>query len=122
MITLLTNISDATEGTDQPLIFGSGTAVLDLNGKTIDLSGINATAPTGKAFLVNGGKLTLTDNSADQTGTITGGNVGVAVISGTFIMSGGTISGNRTGVSLPDKSISGNAFLDGGGDVEVVVG
>ncbi len=83
----------------------SKTLTLDLNGHTIDrgLSGETGDGNSSGSVIKIGsnGNLTLSDNSIDQTGLITGGYAdnggGVRVESGgIFTMTGGTISGNKT--------------------------
>ncbi len=85
--------------TDSPLTV-SKTLTLDLNGHTIDrgLSG-NGNSYGSVISIKSSGNLTLSDNSIDQTGLITGGNTqgagsGVRVESGIFTMNGGTIIHN----------------------------
>lgn len=98
---LVTLLRDVT--LDAALTVPAGkTVTLDLAGHTIDrgLAGQSAT-DSGSVIEVYG-SLTLTDNSEDKTGTITGGNVnnfggGVYVSEGTFTMQGGTITGNQGG-------------------------
>ena len=88
--------------TDPALLVPSGkTVTLDLNGHTIDrgLSG-KAGVEDGYVIMV-AGNLTVTDSSANQSGTITGGNHnangGGVVVNGTFTMNGGAIRGNKGG-------------------------
>ncbi len=88
--------------TDLALLVPSGkTVTLDLNGHTIDrgLSG-KAGVQDGYVIMV-AGNLTVTDSSANQSGTITGGNHnangGGVVVNGTFTMNGGAIRGNKGG-------------------------
>ena len=86
--------------TTASLTFNGGrTAVLDLNGKTIDgtnMSGINKSV----FQILQGANVTLTDTSdgaAENPGKITGGDYGMQVY-GNFSMLGGSITGNGKGV------------------------
>ena len=130
---------DYTAGdSDAALVVPAGrTVILDLNGHTIDrgLTEATGTEPDGNVITVNG-NLTITDTSDEKKGTITGGynndNGGGIIVNenASFIMDGGTISGNSTtedggGVYLEEDAktfimnggaITGNsATVDGGG-------
>lgn len=89
---------------------------------TLDLNGHTLTGPSeGYAVTVNTSgmdltpDLTVVDNSAEKTGAITG-NGGVCLISGTFNLNGGSISGcsaqNGAGVQ-----VSGGTFNFNGGAI-----
>ena len=89
-------------------------ATIDLNGHTID-RGLAEGEPLVSGNVITAkGDLTLIDSSADNTGTITGGNNkgnggGVYVAeSGRFTMEGGNICGNKAnngiGVCVDDES------------------
>lgn len=89
------------------------TVTLDLNGHTIDRA-LEAETTNGSVIVVNG-TLTVTDTSAAQTGSITGGNTtgtggGVRVKSGgIFTLAGGSIEGNHA------KNSGGGVYLSGSG-------
>lgn len=72
------------------------TAVIDLNGHTID-RGLTASSATGHVIR-NEGTLTIRDSSGSNTGKITGGyteNGGAVNNTGTLNIEGGTITNNR---------------------------
>ncbi len=117
---------DQDEG---PLVVPEDTYVtLDLNGHTVDR---NLTEPTENGNVITVmGWLTLLDSSAGQTGVITGGNNlkdggGVLVQAeqfseddnGSFIMYGGTITGNAArdggGVSVGYWDLDNMEFFEG---------
>jgi len=95
----LTGDVTADEGDSALLIPAGRYVTLDLNGHTIDRGLAGQPAGNNDNVITVSGNLTLTDSSAAQTGTITGGNNGqafgggVSVKGGTFTMDGGTISG-----------------------------
>ena len=104
------------------------TVTLDLNGHTVDRA---LTTATADGYVIEAiGSLTLRDSSAGGTGRITGGystgDGGGVCAFGTFIMEGGTISGNsanRGGVyvgvnqtfTMSGGTITGNTASNGGG-------
>ena len=104
------------DSTDTALEVPAGKyVILNLNGNTINrgLKGKNAVSG-GNVITVNG-NLTLTDSSTGEPGTITGGKTtgnggGVYVDSGTFTMSGGTISG----CSTDGDGDGGGVYVNGG--------
>ncbi len=76
--------------------------ILDLNGHTIDRN-LTDEIENGSVILVNGGTLTVEDNSAKKTGKITGGTgnnyagAGIRAIGGAKLtINGGTITGNHS--------------------------
>ena len=76
------------------------TITLDLNGHTLKRPMTAADAGGQVIAVMNGSKLTITDSSADNSGTITGGwsyqGSGIYVYDGCELtISGGTITGNR---------------------------
>ena len=92
--------------------------LLDLNGHTLTASG-------GRVFLVSGG-LTIFDSSAEQTGTIVGGDVSatgaanygggtVRVTGGSFTMQGGTLTGGKA-------ALGGNLYVDQTGTATITGG
>ena len=84
----------------------TGTVNLCLNGYTLYLS--------GKSLGVDSGSFTLCD--CKGSGKITGGNnlPGVVVYGGTFIMNGGTITGNGGGVQVASANSSASFIMNGG--------
>ena len=82
----------------------SGDLTLCLNGHTLNLA--------GTTLCVDSGSFTLCD--CGSGGKITGGNnlPGVVVYGGTFIMNGGTITGNGGGVG-----VAGGSFIMNGGSI-----
>ncbi len=99
-----------------------GNVTLDLNGHTID--GNSAEGKTGEVFNMDGGNLIIQDNSAEQTGAITGGNNkdgnggGIVVNGGSLTIEGGAIKGNTAGVSGGGVYVSGNgSFEMTGGEI-----
>ncbi len=87
---------------------------LDLNGHSITNDG------SSSVITVNsGGTLTLTDSSTGGTGMVTGGSApsgGGVYVTGSFVMTGGTVSGNTaTGSNSTD-------VVTGGGGVYVTNG
>ena len=140
-VTLLTDISSTTEGTENALNVEK-TLTLDLNGKIINLSGI-----AGSTLMITTGTLTLTDKvpgashspavtytdpvSSESVpvtgGVITGGDRGITVLTrGVLDMNGGTITGmNGGGVyvlgtfNMSGGKVCGNTATDWGGGVLV---
>ena len=84
----------------------SGNVTLCLNGHTLTLS--------GTTLFVDSGSFTLYDCKGG--GKITGGNdkPGVIVYGGTFIMNGGTITGNAGGVIVGGNNGSASFIMNGG--------
>lgn len=84
----------------------SGDVTLCLNGHTLNLN--------GKSLCVDSGSFTLYDCKGG--GKITGGNdkPGVIVYGGTFIMNGGTITGNAGGVIVGGNNGSASFIMNGG--------
>lgn len=84
----------------------SGDVTLCLNGHTLNLN--------GKSLCVDSGSFTLCD--CGSGGKITGGNdlPGVIVYGGTFIMNGGTITGNAGGVIVGGNNGSASFIMHGG--------
>ena len=77
------------------------TVTLDLNGHTLKRPMTAADADGQVIAVMNGGKLTITDSSGDNSGTITGGwsyqGSGIYVYEGcSLTINGGTITGNRS--------------------------
>ena len=77
------------------------TITLDLNGHTLKRPMTAADAGGQVIAVMNGSKLTITDSSADNSGTITGGwsyqGSGIYVYEGcSLTINGGTITGNRS--------------------------
>ena len=107
------------------------TVTLDLNGHTIDRH-LSAAAANGNV-ITNNGTLTLTDTSAGQAGTITGGSNsssgGAIVNHGSITMSGGTVSGNAAAdgagvwtdgtLTVTGGSISNNTAQNSGGAIYI---
>ncbi len=104
LYTAVTNNQTVTLGQDITLTggrleIGAVTITLDLNGHTLSRS-IEAAADDGQVIAVkNGGQLTVTDSSADKSGTITGGwaKMGGGILvnaGGELTIQGGTITGN----------------------------
>ncbi|MCD7859496.1 MAG: hypothetical protein LUH51_04910, partial [Firmicutes bacterium] len=85
------------------------------NEVTIDLNGHTLTASSTSVIQV-GGKLTLVDSSAEQTGTITGGTYGItcSAFGGEVVMNGGTITGINGTSSGAAVSNSGTFTMNGG--------
>ena len=132
-----TDLQTALNGTDEVITLGadinattgdstlvvSGTKILDLNGFTIN-GKIGSSNSVGSVLKVPADtKLTLEDKSDSKAGTITGGDAafggGVDVSTGdgkpraaggTFIMNGGTITGNRGG----EYDGGGGVYVNGG--------
>ena len=119
--------------TDSRLQIPDGlTVTLDLNGHTLDRA---LTEPRGNAgaavFVHPGAILTITDSSAAGSGTITGGYAahgGGINNTGTVILTGGCITGNRASDSgggianygvliLAGGTVSGNTSLTEGGGI-----
>lgn len=98
--------------TEGVLTVSSGhTVTLDLNGHTIDRK-LGSQTADGCVIKVQGGTLTITDNSIGGGGTITGGynsgnGGGIYMSSGTLSLSNVTITGNR-------GSTGGGIYLSGG--------
>ena len=72
------------------------TAVIDLNGHTVDRGLADSVATDD--FIVNNGTLTIKDSSSDNSGVLTGGYAykgGVVNNKGTLIIEGGTFMNNR---------------------------
>ena len=117
---------DVTAGADDSaLIVPSGKEVtLDLNGYAIDRGLANAEAKTNGNVITNNGTLTITDTSAEKTGTITGGNNTVSggcfVNAGTLTISGGTIGGNSAREAGAVLNQSGARLTVSGGTVETI--
>ena len=101
---------------------------LDLNGHTLSRSNLTtATADGSVIYVASGGKLTITDTSADGTGQVTGGKAlygGGVLNDGTFTLEGGSITGNfasqagggvcnRRTMTMTNGTISVNSFLMG---------
>ena len=84
----------------------TGDVTLCLNGHTLTLP--------GKSLGVDSGSFTLCD--CKGSGEITGGNnlPGVVVYGGTFIMNGGTITGNAGGVIVGGNNGSASFIMNGG--------
>lgn len=87
-------------------IHTTGDVTLCLNGYTLNLN--------GKSLCVDSGSFTLYDCKGG--GKITGGNdkPGVIVYGGTFIMNGGTITGNAGGVIVGGNNGSASFTMNGG--------
>lgn len=87
-------------------IHTTGDVILCLNGHTLDLA--------GNSLFVDSGSFTLCD--CGSGGNITGGNdkPGVIVYGGTFIMNGGTITGNAGGVIVGGNNGSASFIMNGG--------
>ena len=86
---------------DKLVIDGSISVTIDLDGHKLDrgLSGAS-TMSSGVIYVKQGGSLTITDGSVNKSGKITGGyaNKGGGIYnSGTLVVNGGTITGNRAG-------------------------
>lgn len=85
-----------TDVTTSSTINVTGTKALDLNGHEIKMTGSGSVISVGE-----GANLTLNDVDGN-TGKITGGNAergaGVRIDKGTFVMNGGTITGNTASV------------------------
>ena len=79
----------------------AGSVTLDLNGKSITISGQEKTKPVIK--ISAGTQLTLEENTS-KTGKISGGSEGIFVAGGTFIMNmdDSEISENTSGVKIED--------------------
>ena len=94
------NVTVSTE------IHTTGDVTLCLNGYTLNLN--------GKSLCVDSGSFTLYDCKGG--GKITGGNdkPGVIVYGGTFIMNGGTITGNAGGVIVGGNNGSASFIMNGG--------
>ena len=134
--TILLTADAVAAAEDAALTVPAGkTVTLDLNGHTIDRH-LTAAAANGNV-ITNNGTLTVTDSSAAQTGTITGGNNsgsgGAIVNHGTVTISGGTVSGNTAtsnggGVwtegtlTLNGGSISDNTAQNSGGAIYINAG
>ena len=84
----------------------SGDLTLCLNGHTLTLP--------GNSLCIDSGSFTLCD--CGSGGKITGGNnlPGVVVYGGTFIMNGGTITGNGGGVQVASTNSSASFIMNGG--------
>ena len=114
-VKLLTDVKpDAT-------VIVSKNTILDLNGHTIDGSGIETESKTVIKIL-SAGNLTLNDSSKAKTGLITGGsasngNGGGVYANGDFTMNGGTISGNRAENYGGGVYVSGRTFTMNGGKI-----
>ncbi len=96
------------------LDFDNVTITLDLNGHTLTRPMTAADAGGQVIAVMNGGQLTITDSSADKSGTITGGwayqGGAIYVYEGCELtIEGGTITGNRA------DQISGGGYGFGGG-------
>ena len=74
------------------------------------LNGKNITAPAGASAITVGTGSTFTLMDCKETGKISSGSSGIAVIGGTFNLHSGVISGNTTGVLLN----GGRCTLNGG--------
>ena len=106
LYTAVKNNQTVTLGNDIALSNGrldiSGTtATLDLNGHTLTRPMTAADAGGQVIAVMNGGKLTITDSSGSNSGTITGGwayqGSGIYVYEGcSLTINGGTITGNRS--------------------------
>ena len=86
---------------DQMITIGNGkTFEIDLNGFTISRRSLTAASADGHVFKVEqGGTLTITDDNANHTGTITGGwanNGGGIYNEGTVTLNNVTITGNKS--------------------------
>ena len=98
-VTLADDVA-AVDG-DDPLLI-SGSVTLDLNGHTLAFNGGRFVVEVG-----SGGHLTLT-NSVEGAGAVTGGSLGVRVRGGgTFMMTGGAISGN-----VANDDYGGGVYVD----------
>ena len=115
-ITLDKDYTYAGSGDDTTITI-SKDITLDLNGYKIDGGNANGNSVITVAA---GATLTLIDRSAAQTGTITGGQgsngpCGGGVLNyGTFIMEGGTITGNTVGRSGGGVCNAGTFTMTGG--------
>lgn len=94
-------------------IHTTGNVTLCLSGHTLDLA--------GNSLFVDSGIFTLCD--CGSGGKITGGNdkPGVIVYGGTFIMNGGTITGNAGGVIVGGNNGSASFIMNGGSITENIV-
>ena len=105
-----------TTCTEDVTIPDGKTVAINLNGNALKGTGDNSVITIG-----SGATLTLDDTSTEKTGKVTGGSAnkgGGVYCAGTFIMSGGTITGNAAttyggGVYVLDGSI----FTMGGGTI-----
>ena len=109
---LMENVNVTTEFSNAPTIKGS--LVLDLNGKTVTITGGSFNAIT----VNKGGSLTIEDNSAEQTGKITNGDNASSINTllyangGSLNIKGGTIEGS--GGNVVYVNASGSASITGG--------
>ena len=112
----------AAAGDEELLVAAGVTAVLDLNGFSIDANAAESALPNvlvvGDYSSEDGSSLTVTDTSADGTGTITGGGTGVYVMKGSsFILESGTISGNNTQYGQGAGVYNEGTFTMNGGEI-----
>ncbi|MBQ3790667.1 MAG: hypothetical protein II800_07020, partial [Lachnospiraceae bacterium] len=128
-ITLSGNVT-AGEGNSALVIPTGRYVTLDLDGHTIDRGLTDQDAVVNGNVITVNGNLTLTDSSDNQntsaydgTGKLTGGNTtdngGGVIVSGTFTMEGGTISGceatNGGGVYVNSGKFNSGTFIMNGG-------
>ena len=118
---------------DQMITIGNGkTFEIDLNGFTISRRSLTAASANGHVFKVEqGGTLTITDDNANHTGTITGGwanNGGGIYNEGTVTLNNVTITDNKSSgngggiynegtVTLNNVTITGNKSSGNGGGI-----
>ncbi len=113
----LTLTRDLTAGADDAsLEVNIGKAVtLDLNGYTLDRGLTEAGGPV--LTVGQGTTLTITDSSAGQSGSVTGGyaeNGGGIVNHGTLVMEGGSVTGNSASANGGGVHSTGSFELKGG--------
>lgn len=86
-------------GSSEPLVIDGIRVTINLNGFSVDRNLDTAIKDGCVIRVINGGALTVTDNSTEKTGTICGGytsgnGAGVYVDSGSLTLNGGKITGN----------------------------